>query len=391
MNRLPIAIRRMLSIATMLKTAPIATFASIAPNNRTRKMLRTLVVLAGMLLIEHSRTLADQPTETAGSSFTTAAPIGEESQATGGLEDLLLRAERSVVKLYGAGGIRGLESYQSGVLIGDGSMILTSWTTVLDVDKVRVVTFDGRRLDAEVVGVDPECELALLKVPNPGLPAFALQTNNKATPGQRVFAITNLFGIAAGNEACSSQKGVVMAISMLRASLAGKQTVYQGPIIMTDAMTNNPGASGGALIDLRGNLIGLIGKELRDEQNGIWINYALPIDVVKGSMERILTGQTRSASANTKAVENHHDYKTIGISMVPNVLPKTPAFIDRVQSDTPASRAGLMPNDLVLLVNEQRVDSQKGLEKILTTIDRNDSFPMLVQRNNELVRIQIRP
>ena len=73
MNRLPIAIRR---------------------------MLRTLVVLAGMLLIEHSRTLADQPTETAGSSFTTAAPIGEESQATGGLEDLLLRAERSVVKLY---------------------------------------------------------------------------------------------------------------------------------------------------------------------------------------------------------------------------------------------------------------------------------------------------
>jgi serine protease Do len=108
-------------------------------------------------------------------------------------------------------------------------------------------------------------------------------------------------------------------------------------------------------------------------------------------MERILTGQTRSASANTKTVENHHDYKTIGISMVPNVLPKTPAFIDRVQSDTPASRAGLMPNDLVLLVSEQRVDSQKSLEKILLTIDRNDSFPMLVQRNNELVRIQIRP
>jgi serine protease Do len=356
-----------------------------------QKMLSMLALLAGLLLFHHSRSLADQPTAAPWDSTNSNAPISEESQATGGLEDLLLRAERSVVKLYGAGGIRGLESYQSGVLIGDGSLILTSWTTVLDVDKVRVVTFDGRRLDAEVVGVDPECELALLKVPNPGLPAFALQASNKVTPGQRVFAITNLFGIAAGNEACSSQKGVVMAISMLRASLAGKQTLYQGPIIITDAMTNNPGASGGALIDLRGNLIGLIGKELRDEQNGIWVNYALPTDVVKGSMERILTGQTRSASASTKTVENHHDYKTIGISMVPNVLPKTPAFIDRVQSDTPASRAGLMPNDLVLLVNEQRVDSQKGLEKILSTIERNDSFPMLVQRTNELVRIQIRP
>ena len=373
MTHLPIA------KPTMLNIAPIA---FIAPNMHTRKMLRMLAVLAGMLLLQQTRATGDQPTETAWNPVPFNAPIVQDSEAPYGLEDLVLRAERSVVKLYGAGGIRGLESYQSGVLIGDGSLILTSWTTVLDVDKVRVVTFDGRRLDAEVLGVDPECELALLKVPNPGLPAFDLKANNKATPGQRVFAITNLFGIAAGNEACSSQKGVVMAISMLRASLAGKQTVYQGPIIMTDAMTNNPGASGGALIDLRGNLIGLIGKELRDEQNGIWINYALPIDVVKGSMERILTGQTRSASANTKTVENHHDFKTIGISMVPNVLPKTPAFIDRVQSDTPASRAGLMPNDLVLLVSEQRVDSQKSLEKILLTIDRNDSFPMLVQRNN---------
>jgi S1-C subfamily serine protease len=309
----------------------------------------------------------------------------------GGLEELLERSERSVVKLYGAGGMRGLESYQSGVMVGDGTMIVTSWTTVLDVDRVRVVTFDGRRLDAEVLGVDPECEIALLKVSNAGLPAFALDAARRVYPGERVFAITNLFGIAAGNESCSSQKGVVMAISQLRPSLAGKQTVYQGPIIVTDAMTNNPGASGGALIDLKGNMVGLIGKELRDEQNGIWVNYALPIEVVKGSMERILTGQTRSASANSKVVENHHELKALGIAMVPDVLPKTPAFIDRVQVESLAGRAGLLPNDLVLLVNDQRVDSQKAFEKILMTIERNDSFSMLIQRDNALVRIQVRP
>jgi hypothetical protein len=129
--------------------------------------------------------------------------------------------------------MRGLESYQRGVMVGDGTMIVTSWTTVLDVDRVRVVTFDGRRLDAEVLGVDPECEIALLKVSNAGLPAFALDAARRVYPGERVFAITNLFGIAAGNESCSSQKGVVMAISQLRPSLAGKQTVYQGPIIVT--------------------------------------------------------------------------------------------------------------------------------------------------------------
>ena len=146
MTHLPIA------KPTMLNIAPIA---FIAPNMHTRKMLRMLAVLAGMLLLQQTRATGDQPTETAWNPVPFNAPIVQDSEATYGLEDLLLRAERSVVKLYGAGGIRGLESYQSGVLIGDGSLILTSWTTVLDVDKVRVVTFDGRRLDAEVLGVDP--------------------------------------------------------------------------------------------------------------------------------------------------------------------------------------------------------------------------------------------
>ena len=70
-------------------------------------------------------------------------PIAQGSLS--GLEELFQNAQRSVVKLYGAGGMRGLESYQSGVVIGDGSTILTSWSTVLDVDKVRVVTYEDRK------------------------------------------------------------------------------------------------------------------------------------------------------------------------------------------------------------------------------------------------------
>lgn len=215
------------------------------------------------------------------------------------LVDLFESAQRSVVKLYGAGGMRGLESYQSGVAIGDGNTILTSWSTVLDVDKVRVVTYDGRRLDAEVIGVDPECELALLRVEDSKLPGFTLDPKLQVRTGQRVFSITNLFGIAAGDEACSYQKGVVMAVANLQSKFSGLRSVYRGKAIVVDVMTNNPGATGGALIDLGGRLVGIIGKELRDEQSGIWINYSLPIDVVAASVERINSGKTRQAAATT--------------------------------------------------------------------------------------------
>lgn len=311
-------------------------------------------------------------------------------QSARGLEDLFQAAQQSVVKLYGAGGMRGLESYQSGVAIGDGDTILTSWSTVLDVDKVRVVTFDGRRLDAEVIGVDPECELALLRVENSRLPGFKLDSTIQVRPGQRVFSITNLFGIAAGNEACSYQKGVVMAVSNLQSKFSGLRSVYRGKVIVVDVMTNNPGAAGGALVDLRGRLVGLVGKELRDEQSGIWINYSIPIDVVAESVQRIASGTTRNSAAST-AAKNPHKPSDLGLMMIPNVIPKTPAFVDRVKQDSLADKAGIKPNDLVLIVNQQRIDSQKSLEQALLAIERSDSFQLLIQRGTDLVRVQIRP
>jgi S1-C subfamily serine protease len=306
-------------------------------------------------------------------------------------EQLVVQSERSIVKLYGAGGARGLESYQTGIVIGDGTLILTSWSTVLDVEKVRVVTFDGRRLDAETVGVDPQCELALLRIPDAGLPGYTLDPEIVPRVGQRVFAISNLFGIAAGNESCSAQKGVVMAIAPLTKRKGSLKTLFQGRVIVVDVMTNNPGAAGGGLIDLSGRLIGVIGKELRDEQAGIWINYALPVDVVKNSVDRILSGQTTSSAAAATTVAEPHRLADLGLALIPDVLPKTPAFVDWVREDSMAARAGMQPNDLILLVNDTRVDSRKGLERILSTINRADSFQLLVQRGQELIRVQVRP
>jgi len=328
------------------------------------------------------------PTLTKSSS---ATDLGRDANVFINNETLIATSQEKVVKLYGAGGARGLESYQSGVIIDNVGHIVTSWSTVLDVSKIRVVTFDGRRLDATMVGMDPQNELAVLKVEDGGLVGFDLSRAAPGATGQRVFAISNLFGIAAGNESCSAQKGVIMASTPLTARRGKTKSLYQGRVYVLDAMTNNPGASGGALIDLQGRLVGILGKEIRDEQAGIWLNYALPMDVVKSSVDRILSGNTSVQTAGLKAVAQPHRISDLGITLIPDVLSKTPPFIDQVREDSVAQRAGMQTNDLILLLNDQRADSRKSLEKMLATINRADSFYVLVQRGQELIRIHVRP
>ncbi len=335
----------------------------------------------------------------------TAAPAGEDAigatQVSTAIDsssvlthhDLLVdQIQERVVKLFGAGGGGGLESYQSGILVGNDGHIATTWTTVLDVSRVRVVLYDGKKYDATMVGIDPANEIALLKIEGASVHGFDLSVSPKVEVGMRVFAVSNLFGIANGDEYCSVQRGVVMGVAPLTQRRGRTRSLFQGKVYVLDVMTNNPGASGGALLSMRGEFLGLLGKEIRDEQSGIWINYALPFDVVRTSLDRILNRTpTNQELSGADVVENPHLLPLLGLTLIPDVLPKTPAFVDQVRSDSIASRAGLQTNDLILLLNDQRVDSRKSFERALSSINRADSFELLVQRGHELIRIQVRP
>lgn len=298
-----------------------------------------------------------------------------------------------LVKIYGAGGVKGLESYQSGFFASEAGHIATSWSTVLDVNAIRVTTFDGRKLEAEMVGMDPQTEIAVLKVNQPSTDYFSLESAQAPAVGTRVFGLSNLFGIATGDEAVSIQRGVVMALAPLSAKRGRLKTLYQGRVLVLDVMTNNPGATGGAVVDLEGKLVGMLGKELRDEQTNIWLNYALPADVVAGSVKRIIEGKTESMVRSDKKAfaERPHKLNALGIILLPDVLPKTPPFVDQVTSKSIAEQSGLRPNDLILLLNDQRMDSRRTLESSLSMIDRADPFTLLVERGQELVRVEIRP
>jgi S1-C subfamily serine protease len=194
------------------------------------------------------------------------------SDGAASFAEVSLQVQSKVVKLYGAGGVRGLEAYQSGLLVSDQGHVLTVWSYVLDADEVTVVLDDGRRYSARHLAADPLTEIAVLKFEADGdpLPYFDLTKAVTAEPGMRVLAFSNLFGIATGDEPVSVLHGVVSAVAPLEARRGAFTTNYRGDVYVVDAAANNPGAAGGVLTDSKGQLLGMLGKELRSNLTDTW-------------------------------------------------------------------------------------------------------------------------
>jgi serine protease Do len=302
-------------------------------------------------------------------------------------------AQRRVVKIYGAGGLSGLEAYQSGFLVSPDGHIATAWSYVLDVEPI-VLLDDGRRFEAKIIDFEPSLELAVLKIEASELPFFVVEKEISVEWGDPILAISNLFNIATGNERASVMQGSVAAVTDLDARSGTLQTPYRGQVMVLDLIANNPGAAGGAVVDVQGRLVGMLGKELRDSATGVWLNYAIPTNALRKSIGDIIAGRKSTAAAESAPMldrDRSHNPQTLGLVMVPDVLETTPAFVDDVIPGSPANQADLRPDDLVLLVNGRRIDSQRTMRELLRTIDRRDNVELTVQRGTEILPLVLRP
>jgi serine protease Do len=167
---------------------------------------------------------------------------------------------------------------------------------------------------------------------------------------------------------------------------------FQGQVYVLDAMTNNPGAAGGALTNMRGELLGMLGKELRNSRNNTWLNFALPAQELAPAVAAIESGQAPAeASATNKKAANPLTAGDLGVVLLPNVLERTPPFVDTVRPNTPAAKAGLHPDDLVLFVNNQLVQSCKDFNMEFERLDRDEAVKLVVMRNGQLTEVTLKP
>lgn len=297
-----------------------------------------------------------------------------------------------MVKIFGAGGLRNLEAYQSGFLISADGYILTAWSYVLDAGQATVMLDDGRHYVADIVGADPRTEIAVLRIEATELPYFDLREARELTPGARVLAFSNLYGVATGDEPTSVLHGVVSGVTRLAARRGSFETPYRGVVYVLDAMTNNAGAAGGALTDSRGRLAAILGKELRDSRTNVWLNYAVPISELQASIESIITGkEIKAASDADRLPEESASLESLGIVLIPNVLRNTPPFIDTILPRSSAAKTDLKTDDLIVLVNGNTVSSQASVAEELAQIDIVDPVRITVMRNSELLEVDVEP
>ncbi|MGH7173263.1 MAG: S1C family serine protease, partial [Gemmataceae bacterium] len=312
------------------------------------------------------------------------------------------------VKLFGAGGLHGLQSYGSGILVSADGYILTIKSHLINTDNLRVHLDDGRRFHARVIAEEPELDIALVKIGDnrnkvEELPFFDVAAAAKRAPvdpGTGLLAFSNQFQIATRDEPMSVQRGVVAAYGKLSGRLGIFEAVYKGDVYVVDAITNNPGAAGGALTTRKGELLGIIGKELRNEQTNTWINYAIPV-----SARRTVTGADgkETTIAILDLIEKKEKYKPVapgkknegpgvytGILLVADPVERTPPYVEDVVPGSPADKAKLRPDDLIVYVDGLLVGDIRTYHEILSHYHPNQSVKFEIQRERKLQTIELK-
>jgi serine protease Do len=303
------------------------------------------------------------------------------------LQNAIQLVQPKIVKIYGAGGFRGMEGYQTGMLISPAGHVLTAFSHVLDTEYITLVLADGRKFAAKLLGADPRLEIAVLKIDATDLPYFDLAKAVKVEAGQPILALSNAFGVATGDEPASVQRGTVSVVAQLEARRGAFETPYHGPIYVLDATTNNAGAAGGALVTRRGELVGMLGKELRNALSNTWLNYAIPVDALRRSVEEIRAGKfvAQGDAETAHKPKRPLHLAMLGIALVPDVLPRTPPYVDHVWPGSPADKAGIRPDDLILLLGDRLAQSCKTIAADLEYIDEDEEIKLTVLRGQDLI------
>lgn len=304
------------------------------------------------------------------------------------MTDVIHSVQPRMVKIFGGGGLSRLESWQSGFFISDDGLIATAWSYVLDAEPA-VVLDDGRRLTAQLVGYHPQFEIALLRIEVSDQAFFDLGNGGKALNGSTVLAFSNLYGVANGNEKCSVQIGVVSATIPLNARRGNRKTNYDGPVIIVDATINNPGAAGGVVTDRSGRILGLIGRESRSAVSDLWLNYAIPSEQVAQAVDLILAGQSNRSPRTNRNPSEHLTLDLTGLVLVPDVVDRTPPFVDQVLRGSAAEVAGILPDDLIVQVNGKVTASRRGLQQLLKKIDRDSTISITLQREEKFLEVSL--
>ncbi len=265
-------------------------------------------------------------------------------------------------------------SLGSGVIVSPDGYILTNNHVVDAADEIEVVLADGRKGPAKVVGLDPETDLAVIKVAMNSLPVIVLGQAEQARVGDVVLAIGNPFGVG-------------QTVTMGIISALGRNNLHINHFenfIQTDAAINF-GNSGGALIDTRGNLLGINSAIYSQTGGSVGIGFAIPVSTAKAVMEAII--KSGHVVRGWIGVESQDITPELATSF--GLARQKGAIIAGVVRNGPADRGGIKPGDILLKVEGKPVGDTTDMLNLIAQLTPGGKARMTVLRKNREAELDI--
>lgn len=259
-------------------------------------------------------------------------------------------------------------NFASAVIIDPEGYLVTNYHVVAEAAEIRIQLSDGRVTEPETVGIDRETDLALLKINLADISAVPLGSSSGLRIGDVVLAIGNPYGLSK-----SVTQGIVSATGRGLLNLVTFENFIQ-----TDAAIN-AGNSGGALVNARGELVGINTAVLAQDSGTEGIGFAIPVDLVRGVVDqlklngRVIRGWMGLSPDDLTSAER----QTFGL------IDNSGILLENVHEGGPAQAAGLQRGDVVLAINGEAILSRRQALLIAAGTDPGDQVEILALRDGE--------
>jgi len=268
---------------------------------------------------------------------------------------------------------RKTQSLGSGVIVdAKRGLVLTNNHVIANADQINVRLNDGRTYEAELVGSDPETDVAVIRIDADGLTALPSANSDQARVGDFVVAIGNPFGL--GQTVTS---GIISALARSGLGITGYEDLIQ-----TDASIN-PGNSGGALVNLRGELVGINTAIYSQSGGNIGIGFAIPVNMARQVMEQLVRyGEVNRGYLGAEMQNLDPELATaFGLKQAQG------AVLVKIVPGSPAEKAGLRPGDVVTGANGRAVRDAAGLRTQVGLLRVGEKIALDVLRDGKRINV----
>ncbi|KTD48230.1 Protease DO [Legionella quinlivanii] len=267
------------------------------------------------------------------------------------------------------------QSIGSGVIVDpEHGIIITNDHVIRNANLITVTLNDGRRLKAKLIGGDADTDLAVLKIDAKNLKTLPIGDSDKVEVGDFVVAIGNPFGLNSFGNSQTATFGIVSAMKRSDLNIEGIENFIQ-----TDAAIN-PGNSGGALVNAKGELIGINTAILSPYGGNVGIGFAIPVNMAKDVVQQIM--QFGSIHRGLMGIFVQHLTPELAQAMGYSEDFQG-ALVAQVNEDSPAEKAGLKPGDVITQINNTKITQATQVKTTISLLRVGSEAKMTVRRDGK--------